>query len=153
MSNIIYSWDFSSKKERWTMWYTIVLSIVIWLVIWGFLSKMYIMSFVFLLLAWLTYFVENNSDDIVKVNITELGINVWNWFYDFSKIESYTFIYEWENAILLRLNLNRKGLRNIDLNIDNKVAIDLKNILINFSQENPKESLSSMDKIIRLLKL
>ena len=153
MPNIIYSWTFSSIKKRWAMWYSIVLSIIIWLVIWGFLSKMYAMSFVILLLTGLTYFVENNSEDIINVNITELGIRVWSWFYDFSSISSYTFIYEGEKAIILRLNLNRKGLRSIDLNIENKIAIDLKNILVNFSQENPQKSLSFTDKIIRLLKL
>ena len=153
MPNTIYSWTFSSTKKRWTMWYSIVLSIVIWLVIWGFLSKMYAMSFVILLLTWLTYFVENNSEDIIKVDITELGIRVWSWFYDFSNIGSYTFIYEWEKAIILRLNLNRKGLKIIDLNIENKIVLDLKNILSNLSKENAQESLSFTDKLIRILKL
>lgn len=153
MNEIIYSWKFSWVKKRWALWYSIVLSIIIWLVIWWFLSKMYIMSFVILLLAWLTYFVENNSDDIVWVDITELGIKIWTGFYDFSHMDSFTIIYEWENAILLRLNLNKKWLRNIDLDIDNNIAINLKNILPNFIQENPKENLSFIDKLIRLLKL
>ena len=153
MESLIYSWKFSSKKERWNLWYIIVLSIVIWLVIWWFLTKQYWMSFIILLITWLSYFVENNSEDIIKVSLTKLWIKVWKTFYDFGKIDSYTFLYSWENAVMLRLDLNKKWLRYIDLRVDNKITYELKNILPNFIRENPKQEMSFIDKIINLLKL
>lgn len=153
MSQTIYSWSFSSKKSRWNTWYIITLSIVIGLVIWWFLTKQYGMSFIILLLSWLIYFVENNTSDLVEVSINELWIKIWDSFYDFSVIDSFTLLYEWENAILVRLNLNKKWLRHLDLNIDNNIALDLKNILTNYIVENWKENLGFVDKVIRLLKL
>ncbi len=153
MEESIYSWTFSSKKYRWNSWYIIAFSIVIWLVIWWFLTQQYWMSFIVLLISWLMFFVENNSDDDIEVKINELWIKTWEWFYDFSRINSYSFIYSWENAIFLRLNLNKRWLKYIDLIVDNKITGELNNILPNFLEENPKWELTLWEKIISLLKL
>ena len=135
------------------MWYIIALSIVIWLSIWWFLTKQYWMSFIVLLIAWLSYFIENNSEDEIWVEITNLGMKIWESFYDYSKIDSYTFIYSWENAIFLRLNLNKKWIRNINLIVDNNITWELKPILSGYLEENPKWELSFSEKLIFLLKL
>jgi len=153
MTDIIYTWDFPSKKQRWSTWYIITISIVIWLVIWWFLTKQYWMSFIIILITWLVFFVENNSEDNTKVEINELWIKIWDSFYDFSKISSYTLIYSQDNAILLRLNLNKSWIKVIDLIIDNNIAINLKNILPNYIEENPEWELSLTEKLISILKL
>ncbi len=150
---MLYSWNFPDTKDRWQLWYILVLSIIIWLVIWWFITSQYWMSFIVLLLSGLIFYIENNSEDEINVEITELWIKVANFFYDYSKISSYTFIYEWENAILLRLALQKKGIKVIDLKIDNTVILELKNILPEFIKENKKEDLSFTDKLIRMLKL
>jgi hypothetical protein len=152
-NNIIYNWEFEDNKNRTTTWYIITLSIVIWLVIWWFLTKQYWMSFIILLITWISYFIDNNSPDKIKVEISELWIKIWEWFYDYSKIDSYTFIYNWENAIFLRLHLNKKWLRYLDLNIDNNIALDLKQILNNYLEENSKWELNFSEKVIKFLKL
>lgn len=153
MSNIIYNWKFEDNKNRGSLWYIIALSIVIWLSIWWFLTKQYWMSFIVLLIAWVTYFIENNSDDEIEVSINELWIKIWQSFYDFSKIDSYSFIYNWDNAIYLRLDLNKKWLRTLDLDINNSIALELKWVLGNYLTENPKWELKFSEKIISLLKL
>lgn len=154
MEDLLYSWSFSSKKDRPLMWYIIVLSISMGLVIWWFLSTQYWMSFVILILLWLIFYVDNNSNDIVEVQITKLWIKVENSFYAFSNISSYSLIYEWENAVLLRLKIAKKiWLQNIDIQIDNTIVLDLQNILSNFIEENEKEELSFWEKIFRLLKI
>jgi len=153
MSNIIYSWKFDDNKNRWALWYIIAISVVLWLAIWGFFTKQYWMSFIVLLIAWLVYFVENNSEDNVEIFLSDLWIKIDNGFYDYSKIDSYWFIYNWENSILLRLNLNTRWLRNIDVKVDNNITSDLKNILPNYINENPKSELTFSEKIINLLKL
>ena len=153
MQENIYSWEFDDKRNRWTLWYTIALSIVIWLSVWWFLTKQYWMSFIVLLIAWLVYFVENNSEDIIKVQISELGIKIDKTFYDFTSIQSFWIVYKWEEASLLRLNLNKRWLRNIDLKITGKIAKDLKDILIDYIKEVAKIELSMSEKIINLLKL
>lgn len=151
--NILYSWKFDDNKNRGSMWYIIALSVVIWLAIWWFLTKQYWMSIIILLIAWVFYYIENNSDDEINVIINELWIKIWSSFYDFSKIDSYSFIYNWENAVFLRLELNKKWLRVLDLDIDNTIAVNLKWILTNYLTENPKGELKFVEKIISLLKL
>lgn len=151
--NIIYSWKFDDKKNRWASWYTIALAIVIWLAIWWFLTKQYGMSFIVLLVAWVFYFLENNSEDQVDVYLTDLWIQIWQSFYDYSKIENFTYIYDWSKPELLRLSINRTGIKNIDLNIDENIVLNLKNILPQYLQENPKWELTFVEKMISKLKL
>lgn len=153
MNDSIYSWNFSSKKERSNMWYIIALSLVIWLVIWWFLTKQYWMSFVILILVGIIYFIENNSDDIISVEIWNLWIKIWPSFYDYSKIDSYNFIYEWEFSKIIRLFLNKKWIKIIDLEVDNKITLDLKNILPSFIKEWEKQELSLTEKFIKLINL
>lgn len=149
----IYAWNFPDVKDRGSLWYIIALSIVIGLVIWWFLTKQYGMSFILLLITGIAYFVENNSDDEVWVEITELWIRVGWTFYDFSRIPSYAFIYDGDNSIFLRLNLAKKWIKQIDLKVDNKITGELKQILPNFIEENPKQDLSFIERMIHLLKL
>jgi hypothetical protein len=153
MTDIYYTWKFEDKKNRSSLWYIIALSIVIWLAIWGFLTKQYGMSFIVLLIAWLTYFIENNSDDEIEVKIWELWMKIWESFYEYSRINSYSIIYDKENAVFLRLNMNKKWLNNIDLIINNTVISELNKILPQFLEEDPKWELSLSEKIIHLLKL
>ena len=150
---MLYSWTFPDEKNRWQLWYIIALSIIIGLVIWWFITKQYWMSFIILLLSGIIFYIENNSEDNIVVEINDLWIKVSEYFYDYSKINSYTFIYEWENAIILRLHLKKKWIKLIDLKIDNTVVLELKQILPNFIKENEKEDFSFTDKIIRMLKL
>ena len=154
MSNLLYSWQFDSKKNRGQLWYVIVISIAIWLIIWWFLSKQYWMSFVIIILIWLAFYVENNSNDIIEVAILDTWIKLDKHFYSFSSISSYTIIYENDNAILLRISIpNKVWSRNIDIWIDNNIWLEVKNILDNFLGENTKEQLKFIEKVIRLLKL
>jgi len=153
MSNILYNWSFIDKKERGTLWYTIMISIVVWLIIWAFLTGQYWLSFVILIVVWLMFFLENNADDEIFIEINELWLKVGESFYAFSLLDAYTFLYIWDSAVLVRFKMNRKGIKNIDLMINNDIAIELKSILPNFLQENPKEELSFVEKMIDILKL
>ena len=153
MSHIIYTWNFNTSHNRGSFWYIIALSIVIALVIWWFLTKQYGLSFILLLLTWISDFIENNSDDHVQVDITDIGIKIGEAFYDFSSISAYLFLYEWEHARILRLQLNKRGLRNIDLKVDNTIVSELKPILSSYLNEDPQEDFSNIDKLIKFLKL
>jgi len=154
MSELLYSWKFNSKKQRWNLWYMIAVSIAVWLIIWWFLSEQYWMSFVIIILSGLVFYVENNSEDIVQVNITNDWIKVENSFYPFWNLSSYWIIYEWENAIILRVYLkNKVSVWSMDINIDNTIVSDIKNILWNYLEEAEKSELTFFEKIIRLLKI
>lgn len=153
MSEILYSWEFNDEKNRWKMWYIIAISIVIWSSIWWFFTKQYWLSFIILLVAWLYYFIENNSQDLVKIEITNNWINIDWKFYDYSSIDSFWFIYKNENPIWLRLNLNKKWLRFLDLKITRNNLNYIKNILSKNLEETDKIDLTLSEKFINLLKL
>lgn len=99
------------------------------------------------------FFIENNTSKEIKVEITTLWIKIWENFYDFWKIENFSFIYNKENAVFLRLILNKRWISLINLKIDNKICSDLKTILPNFIKEEKDWDLSTSEKIINLLKL
>jgi hypothetical protein len=151
--DILYSWEFEDKKDRWPYWYIIALSIIIWIAIWGFMTGQYGMSFVVLFISWIFYFIENNSEDIVKVILSDIWVQIWKNFYEYTKIINYSYIYENETPIFLRLTINKVSLKNMDLDIDQKIIQELKNILPNYMEEDTKWELSLMEKLIRKLKL
>lgn len=153
MNEIIYSWVFSNDKNRWSLWYVIAFSVVIWMVVWWFLTKQYVMWFLIILISWVSFFIENNSEENNSVYVTELWIKINNTFYDYSKISSYTFIYDWDNATFLRLVLIKKWIKYVDLDIDNNIVLELKHILPNFIKEDENWELSFIDKLIKILKL
>lgn len=153
MNDIIYEWSFSNDKNRWKLWYIIALSIVIWTVIWWFLTKQYPMSFLIILISGVYLFIENNTEDETQIKITNLWIKINNSFYDYSKISGFCFFYDWENSITLRLLLVLKTTKQLDLKVNNWITKELKDILPNFIKEDETQELSFIDKLITYLKL
>lgn len=151
--NLLFSWEFDDTKQRSTLWYMIALSISLWLIIWGFLTRQYGMSIVIMLITGFFYFLENNSEEHIKVELTDIGIRVQNIFYDYSRVHSYSLIYSWDQAVYLRLLLKKRGVGFVNLRIDNSIVSELRAILPNYIEENPKQEVSFMEKVTHLLKL
>jgi len=82
----IYNWQYEDTKNRSPIWYVIALSVAVWLILWGFLTRQYGMSLVIMLVSGFFFFLENNSDENVRVDVSELGIKVQDHFYDYAKI-------------------------------------------------------------------
>jgi hypothetical protein len=152
-SEVLYSWSFSAEKNRWKLWYTIALSLVIWIVIWWFIMKQYWLSFVIMIISGIYIFIENNWEWNVIIKLTNLWIFIDNFFYEYSSIRWYSIIYDdtW-TPILLRLYFNT-GIKVLDLDINLEITNNIKNILWNYLEENENWELTFWDKIIRLLKL
>lgn len=153
MSNIVYSWKFDDKKNRSQLWYIIAFSVVIWLAIWWFLTKQYGMSFIILLLTGLILFVENNSEDTVEVQISDMWIYVGNTFYDYESIEKYATGYRWDSADFIRLYLKKRWVAVLDLKTNNEIIGHIHSTLDQFVENSGKAELSQSDKIIRFLNL
>jgi len=152
-NEVIYNWKFSNSKDRSSLRYTIALSIIIWLIIWWIFTWQYILSMLVLLISWVSFYLDNNSSDETIINIQHLWINIQNRFYDYSKIESYAFFYNNDEAFVLRLFLKWTKLSFIDLKVDNSIVVDLKNIFPKYLDENQSAEFSFIDKIIKRLKL
>lgn len=153
MTNILYSWKFDDTKNRSKMWYLIALSVVIWLTIWWFLTKQYGMSFIILLISGLVFFVENNSDDEVVVQISDQWIYIWNTFYDYSSIKQYSIGYQNDSAEFIRLHLTKKWIAVLDLKISNELLPEIQSYLSEYIEDWWKAEISSTDKLIRFLNL
>jgi hypothetical protein len=151
--NIIYKWTFSDKKNRWKLWYIIAISVILWLSIWWIFTKQYFLSFIIILIAWVYFFLENNSSDDVEIIINDLGIKINENFNSYSKIESFSFGSIWEELVFLRLILNKKWIKGVDLRINNEIWKELKEILPNFIKETDEWEVSVTDKLINSLKL
>ena len=126
--NTIYTWKFLDEKQRGAFWYIIAISVMIWLVFWWIFTRQYWLSIVVLLASGLAFYLENNSQKEVEVKVTTLWISIINTFYEYSKINSFSFIY-------------------------NKICEDLKQILPNFINEEIDGDLTFTEKLINFLKL
>ena len=151
--NILYSWVFEDKKNRSPLWYIIALSVAIWLIIWGFLTRQYWMSIVIMLIVGIFFFLENNSEDNIQVEINDLWIRIQNTFYDYSRISSYSIVYSWDQAIYLRLHLKKRWVWFVNLHLDNAIATQIRSILPNFIEENSKQEISFLEKLSHFLQL
>lgn len=149
----LYRWNFEDKKDRSALWYIIALSVVVWMVIWGFITKQYGMSFLFMLLAGIVFYVENNSEDEISVQVTNLWMRVGEKFYDFSRITSFAFMYDGDQCIYLKLRIRQQGIPVIQLKVNNTITSELRPILAQYIEENPKEELSFLDRLVHILKL
>ena len=111
------------------------------------------MSIVLLLIVGLYFFLENNADDEITVQITNLGIWIqWN-FYDYSRIESFRFVYDGSEAIYLRINIRKSGIKHMNIRVDNDIVANIRPILTEFVQEDAKSDVTLLEKIIHNLKL
>lgn len=152
-SEMYYTWNFQDTKHRSPMWYIIALSLAWGLIIFWFLSKQYGMSIVLLLIIGLYFFLENNTDDEVSVQITNLGINVQGSFYDYSRIQSFRFIYDGGEAIYLRINIKKSWISSMNIRVDNDIVANIRPILVQYIEEDAKSEITLLEKIIHTLKL
>lgn len=155
MSNteLYYSWNFQDNKHRSLLWYILALSVAGGLIIFWFLSRQYGMSIVLLLVVGFYFFLEINSEDEVSVGITNLGIAVQDIFYDYSRIQSFRFIYDGSNAVYLRINIKKSWISSINIRVDNDIVTNIRPILTQFIEEDGKSEITLLEKIIHTLKL
>lgn len=152
-SAALLEWKYEDIKDRSPIWYMVALSIAIGLVIWGFFTRQYGMSIVIMLLAGIIFFIENNADDNVDVSITELGVKVQNNFYDYAKISSFYLVYQGDQAVYLRLNIKKRGIKTLSIRIDNSIAPNIRATLVNFIEESDQQEISFLEKLSHILKL
>ena len=111
------------------------------------------MSFIVLLITWLVYFVENNSEDNIKVTVSDLWIKISEVFYDYTSIESFSTLYKWEIPVSIRFNLKKKWIKHINVKVNSEIISDVKGILADFIEESPNVELTFSEKMIEILKL
>ncbi|EKE28053.1 MAG: hypothetical protein ACD_3C00106G0012 [uncultured bacterium (gcode 4)] len=150
----MFNWQITTKKEKWAWWYMIALVISVALIIWWYITGLYAMSIVILLVIWVYILVENNSPDTLTVEINEDWINIWDEFYDFPKISTFTIMYSKNRPISIRLKLKTKWFKVLDIPFQNASnPAEIRAYLLNFITEDPKWEISWLESLTEYLKL
>ena len=150
----MYHWQFASGHEKPASWYIAALVVVLFLVIYGIIEWLYMMSIVAFLFAWVYIMKENNSAPITDVDVADTGIQVQETFYPYTDMNSFAIIYDGNAARMLRLWL-KKGISTlIDIPLTSDVnPAELKKFLIQYVTENEHAEFSKTDKMIQAMRL
>jgi len=150
----MFSWEFNSKKEKSSSWYTVAIIIAISLIIWGYIVGLYVMSIVIFMFIWVYILIENNTPDLIDIEINESWIKVWDTFYDYPKIEKFSIIYNKNTPVYLRLRLRVRWFKLLDLPITSDVnAAGVRAFLSDYVEEDEKWEIGAIDRILNYLKL
>lgn len=152
-SELYYSWNFQDTKHRSPLWYILALSLAGGLIIFWFITRQYGMSIVLLLVVGFYFFLEINAEDEISIQITNLGIAVQDNFYDYSRMQSFRFVYDWGKAVYLRINLKKSWISSMNIRVDNDIVVNIRPVLQQFIEEDGKSEITLLEKIIHTLKL
>jgi hypothetical protein len=127
---------------------------VLFLVVYGIVEGLYMMSIVAFLFAWVYIMKENNSTPLTDVEVTENGIQVQSTFYPYAQIASFAILYDQGIARMLRCAM-RKGITQIvDIPLTSDVnPAELKKYLQAFVEENTNAEFTKSDRMIQAMKL
>jgi NhaP-type Na+/H+ or K+/H+ antiporter len=103
----MYHWQFASRHERPQSWYIIALVVVLFLVIYGIVEGLYMMSIVAFLFAGVYIMKENNSTPLTDVEVNENGIQVQQTFYPYAQIASFAILYDHDIPKILRCSMKK----------------------------------------------
>lgn len=107
------------------------------------------MSVVVLVFAGVYVLVENNSPDVVRVEVDENGVRIGNSFYDYAKIEQFALFFADSTPFLLRLRMKTLGLREIDLKLTPDMnAAELRGFLGQYIPQDENAELSFMEQVL-----
>ncbi len=150
----MYHWQFASRHDRPQSWYIVALVVVLFLVIYGIVEGLYMMSVVAFLFAGVYIMKENNAAPLTSVEITDAGIQVAETFYDYGQLVSYAILYDGSVARMLRIHMKKWITPLIDIPLTTDVnPVALKSYLAQYIPENPHAEFTRSDKVIQAMKL
>lgn len=104
----MYNWTIATKREHTASWYIIAGITTISLAVWGFLTQIYALSVVIVILAGVYLLIENNAPDSADAIVNENGIGVSGMFYDYGQIENFGLIFDDQVPKFLQIALKAK---------------------------------------------
>lgn len=127
---------------------------MLFLVVYGIVMQLYMMSVVAFLFAWVYIMKENNSAPLIDVDITEIGIQVQDTFYEYSQITSFAILYDQKVAKMLRFSVKKWITSLIDIPLTQDVnPAELRNLLLQNITENPDAEFTRSDRMIQAMRL
>ncbi len=150
----MYSWQFSSQKDRPKQWYVFALIGVLFFVLYGIYEGIYIMSVVAFLFAGVYILMENNATPVTSVIVNENFIQVDTTKYDLSMIDKFTMLSNDGVYVMLRLFVKKSLSATVDIPLTSEVdAYGLKSFLELYLTFDANADWWRGDRIIHAMKL
>lgn len=148
------AWQFSRKKDRSARWYIIGIIVILSLVVYGIITQMFIMSVVVVLFAGTVLLIDNNSSDIVAVEINQNDISIDETNYSFKEFSSFAIVEVQGSPLLLRLYPKKKFGTVIEIPLSPEVEIEsIRTILAASLVENTDAEFTTTDALAHLTKI
>lgn len=148
----MFEWTVSVRKERSAGWYAAAGIGVASLIVWGFFEGLYALSVVVVIFSGVFLLIENNAPDSVLVSVNENGIGIGTDFYDYGIVSSFALIFDAGAPIYLRLKLNKKSIRTIDIDIPPGSDVsNLRAYLAGYAEEAKDAELTFSERLLRNL--
>ncbi|MDD5342607.1 MAG: hypothetical protein PHH01_03315 [Patescibacteria group bacterium] len=146
----LISWKFPEFQEhrRGKVWYTVFLLI-------GALSALYAVmtaNFLFLMMIIIIWAVilitARRKPLILKLTITEDGLEVENRFYSFDSIAKFWLIYKPPESKYLYLNFKSNLRPDLVIQLENANPVKVRDILLNYLKEDPTKEDESLSEVL-----
>lgn len=150
----MFSWQFTTHKDRPKSWYLIALVVVLFLVIYGIYEWLYLMSVVSFLFAGVYIMMENNTNPITSVLVDEQKIKVNSSVYELSKISRFAYLSDNEKVMMLRIFPKKSIATIIDIPLTEEVdTVALREFLETKIEFDADVDWGKSDRIIHAMRL
>lgn len=115
----------------------------------SFVIGWYMMGVVIVIFCGVYLLYETNSEEYVRVSVSEEGIMVGGEFFEVAKIREFGVIYMHNRPVFLRLIMLKKRSGQIDLVLDPGInVVELRNFLGQMIEENEHIELSFIEEVL-----
>lgn len=150
----MFSWIFASHKEHSPSWYLVAIVVVLILVVYGIVEKLYVMSVVSFLFAGVYLLIENNSSPTTQVDVLERGIQVGWSFYEYSAFSRFAIVSMSGVPAFIRIYPIAKIAAIIDIPLSQEVDVGLlRDYLVTVMEEEHNNTATNADTLIHAMKL
>jgi len=153
---ILASWTFPEfiKYVRTTGWYIGISIVIIGIIVYSILTKDYLFLIFIVIIVAIYYLRAKREPMLIKLNVTEDGLEVSDSFYQYKDIKNFWIIYEPPAVKMLYFDF-KTGIRpRLSIFLENQNPLKIRKILLDYLEEDlTKENESFTDGMMRILKL
>ncbi len=150
----MFFWSFSSKKERTPKWYIFALIVILFLIIYGIIEGLYLMSIASFLFAGVYILMENNSNPVIEVKIDDHAIRANTSVFEFSQIQKFAILSHENVPIMLRIFLKKSFSPVVDIPFTTEVdAYEVKDFLAQYLELDDTAEFTKSDHLINIMRL
>lgn len=135
---IIHEWTVEEydRHQRGLLWYVLMISVGMILVIYGFVSNNFLFSLIIVLSAIILFIQSYQAPAQVMFRITELGVLLGNRFYNYSELKNFYIIYQPPEVKTLFIE-PKSGLRPVlRIPLLDQDPLDIRDAMTTFMEED-----------------